>query len=93
MKLAAQLLSAPNLLRDLHTLSSTKCSRPNDDNEQWQAFLKDIKTNLQLNEEQRHRQRIKKLNHMADWELEEYEHEVRYAANNHQASEDSTEAK
>lgn len=79
MKTAVFLSSLPQsaLQHDLALLNEinmNKCT----DTERWASILNDVKSNINLNDESLKRARISKLNHMADWELDEIEHEQNY---------------
>lgn len=66
------------LRHDLNTLNGVA----NDDSDRWQSILEDIKTNVQFDKQTLKERRLAKLNNMPAWEMDEYEREKRYEAEN-----------
>lgn len=75
MRTAVYLSSLPQtaLQHDLGVLNGI-----NFDSERWPSLLNDIKTNISFDEESLKSARVSKLKNMAEWELEEIEHEKNY---------------
>lgn len=79
MKTAVHLTSLPqaalqNDLKNLHGLSSIDV----DDASRWSSIFNDLQSNINLDEKSMKSARVTKLNNMAEWELEEIEHEQNY---------------
>lgn len=76
IKTAVFLSSLPqsSLQHDLSVLHGSQF-----DTDKWPSILNDINSNIFLNESSLKSARISKLNNMAEWELDEIEHEKNYA--------------
>lgn len=79
MKTAVHLTSLPqaalqNDLENLYGLRSIEL----DDASRWTSIFNDLQSNINLDEKSMKSARVTKLNNMADWELEEIEHEQNY---------------
>lgn len=81
MKTAVHLSSLPQaaLYNDLDSLYGLNSSPADDDANRWTSIFNDIQTNINLDEKSMKSARITKLNNMAEWEIEEIEHEQNYA--------------
>lgn len=75
IKTAVFLSSLPqsSLQHDLSVLHGSQFDR-----EKWPSIFNDIQSNISLNEISLKSVRISKLNNMAEWELDEIEHEKNY---------------
>lgn len=79
MKSAVYLSSLPQaaLHIDLDSLYGLNLIQSDDAN-RWTSILSDIQSNIDLDEKSMKSARITKWNNMAEWELEEIEHEQNY---------------
>lgn len=81
MKTAVHLSSLPQgaLCKDLDSLYGLNLDRLNDDNTLiGSSIFNDIQSNINLDEKSLKSARITILNNMAEWELDEIEHEQKY---------------
>lgn len=79
MKSAVHLSSLPqaalqNDLENLHGLNAIALC----DAHGWESVFRDLQTNIYLDPKSLKSARVTKLNNMAEWELEEIEHEQNY---------------
>lgn len=79
MKTAVYLSSLPQaaLQNDLESLYGFNFIQSDDAN-RWTSIFDDIQSNIDLDEKSLKSARVTKLNNMAEWELQEIEHEQNY---------------
>lgn len=90
MKTAVHLSTLPQaaLYNDLESLYGWN-SIDSDDANRWSSITNDIQSNIHLDESSLKSARVSKLNNMADWELQEIEHEQNYLKRQQQKQQQS----